>query len=66
MTIEKPLEKMEMKMKRNNRILLAVLLLAVLTIAAVKANRKDVIKASSFNLIEENGKIRGSERQEWQ
>ena len=58
MTTEERLEKMEKKVKSNNRILLAVVLLAVLTITAGTAHRKDVIEARSFNVVDENGKTR--------
>jgi len=58
MTIEERLEKIEKKVKRNNLILLAVVLLAVLAMTVGANSHKKVIEASAFNLIDENGKIR--------
>jgi hypothetical protein len=58
MTIEERLEKMEMKMRRNNHILLVVVFLAVLAITLGTTGIKDVIEARAFILVDDNGKAR--------
>ncbi|MFH1884872.1 MAG: hypothetical protein ABIL62_19420 [Planctomycetota bacterium] len=61
MTTEQRLENLEQELdraKRLNRILLAVVLLAVVVIAAGMSGREDIIKAQAFVLVDENGKER--------
>ena len=60
MTIEERLEKMEKKLRRSNMLLVGVVLLAVLAITLGAASHKQVIAASAFNLVDENGKIRAA------
>ena len=65
MTIEERLVKMEIKVKRNNRILLAAVLLAAVLLALGATtpgagSREDTVEAKRFILLDDNGKIRAT------
>lgn len=63
MTTEQRLENIEKELaraKRLNRLLLAVVLLAVVAMSAGISRREDVVRAKGFIVVDENGKIRAT------